>query len=108
MYSRKKTKVKLTKQKDKVAKAKEDLDKILKKVGYTGKLKESVNEIPNYKQETGRFKSSDQVCSHGPKRPDKEYTGDEIMGIATTHKSNLIPIRKDNRKAAIDAAGMRR
>ena len=37
-----------------------------------------------------------------------KYTGDEIAGIVVTHKSNLMPIRKDNKQAAVDAASMRR
>ena len=36
----------------------------------------------------------------------KVYTGDKIIGIATMHKSNLVPIF--NEQAAIDVAQMRR
>jgi hypothetical protein len=63
-------------------------------------------DIPDYK--TGPRVTSDTVCSHGPAKDRKEYTGTEISGIATMHKSNAVPIRKDNKQAAIDVANMRR
>lgn len=42
----------------------------------------------------------------GSKVEDKIYTGDKMIGIATLHKSNSVPIF--NNEAAIDAAKMRR
>jgi hypothetical protein len=36
----------------------------------------------------------------------KQYTGDKIVGLATMHKSNLVPIF--NHEAAKDVAKMRR
>ena len=35
------------------------------------------------------------------------YTGDELLGIGTLHKSNAVPIRKDSNDAK-DQANMRR
>jgi len=91
-----------------LAEAKLEHEKFLKKLGYTGKLKgKSVNEIPNYKTESKVPNTSDTI-GIGNKLPRSIYTGDEIMGIATTHKSNMVPIRKDNKQAAIDVANMRR
>jgi hypothetical protein len=52
--------------------------------------------------------TSDVIPGNGSKREAMKYTGNELMGIATTHKSNLMPIRKDNKQSAIDAASMRR
>ena len=40
------------------------------------------------------------------KKPEKVYTGTEIIGIAQMHKSNAIPIR--GKKQAIEVANMRR
>lgn len=40
------------------------------------------------------------------KQPTQHYTGHNLLGIATMHKSNLVPIF--NPQAAIDAAQMRR
>jgi len=39
-------------------------------------------------------------------RAKKEYTGDKLIGIATMHKSNLVPIFSN--EEAIDVARMRR
>ncbi len=41
-----------------------------------------------------------------PARPAPQYTGDACLGVATMHKSNLVPIF--NAEAAVDAARMRR
>ena len=53
-------------------------------------------------------KTSDKVADSGTAKEQVKYTGNEIAGIVVTHKSNLMPIRKDNKQAAIDAAQMRR
>lgn len=65
-----------------------------------------IYDIPDYS--TGPRMTSDRIPDHGPVKPDIFYTGNEIAGIVTTHKSNLVPIRRDNKQAAIDAAQMRR
>ena len=52
--------------------------------------------------------TSDVIPGNGTKKDSITYTGNEIAGIVVTHKSNLMPIRKDNKQAAIDAATMRR
>lgn len=40
------------------------------------------------------------------KAPQKKYTGDQIVGLAVMHKSNIVPIF--NAQAAKDVASMRR
>ena len=67
----------------------------------------SLNEIPDYSTRA-TVKTSDKICGNGTIKETCKYTGDEIAGIVVTHKSNLMPIRKDNKQAAIDAATMRR
>ena len=57
---------------------------------------------------TGPRMTSDKIAGNGTRKDSQKYTGDEIAGIVTTHKSNLMPIRKDNKQAAVDAANMRR
>lgn len=37
----------------------------------------------------------------------RQYTGNEIMGIATMHKSNAVPVRKDS-DMAVQISKMRR
>jgi hypothetical protein len=97
----------LTKAERKVAQEKE-MQQFLKRMGYSGSgPKESVHDIPCYR--TDNYKAtSNSVPGNGPKHHENRYTGNEIAGIVTTHKSNLMPIRKDNKQAAVDAAQMRR
>jgi len=64
-----------------------------------------INKIPDYKV---KRVTSDTIPAHGPAKEQSVYTGNEIAGIVTTHKSNLMPIRRDNKTAATDAATMRR
>lgn len=64
-----------------------------------------LNDIPDFR--TQRV-TSDRIPAHAPAKQHQKYTGNEIAGIVTTHKSNLMPIRKDNKQAAKDAATMRR
>lgn len=87
--------------------AKEKHDKWLASMGFTGKPKKpkGIYDIPDYK--TKRV-TSDQIPGNGNAMKRNVYTGNEIAGIATTHKSNLVPIRKDNLQAAKDVANMRR
>lgn len=64
----------------------------------------------HYVRETEKQKSlstSDTIPGNGSAKPEpKEYTGDYIVGIATMHKSNLVPVgRGDDPK---DYAQMRR
>jgi hypothetical protein len=47
--------------------------------------------------------SGDHVAT---KAPEKKYTGDQIVGLAVMHKSNIVPIF--NEQAAKDVANMRR
>lgn len=66
----------------------------------------SIHDIPDYN--CGPRVTSDKVAENGPAKERKIYTGNELAGIATMHKSNAVPIRKDNKQAAIDVANMRR
>jgi hypothetical protein len=89
--------------------AEKSMELFLAKVGYTGKYKgKIVNDIPDYKVKSNLPKTSDVIPGKTPKKAENVYSGNEIMGIVVTHKSNLMPIRKDNKQAAIDASQMRR
>lgn len=97
-----------------LAQAKADHEAWLESMGV-GKTKLPTNkkgervgiyDIPDYN--TGPRMTSDRVAGHGAAKERIQYTGDEIAGIVVTHKSNLMPVRKDNKQAAIDAATMRR
>lgn len=86
----------------------EEMQQFLRRMGYSGLgPKESVNEIPCYK--TNNYsETSNKIPANGHKTRKNSYSGDELLGIAQTHKSNAVPIRKDNKKAAVDVAQMRR
>jgi hypothetical protein len=44
-----------------------------------------------------------------PKREPMQYTGErKLLGIATMHKSNMVPIFEEDKQHAIDIARMRR
>lgn len=88
--------------------AEQSMEKLLKRVGYTGKLVgSSIHEIPCYKVKSNLPNTSDVICASGTKKQENQYTGNELLGIATMHKSNAVPVRKDS-NAAIEISQMRR
>ena len=91
-----------------LAEAKEEHAKWLKSMGVKDKKSDYRYDIPDYRANTSAVKTSDQICSNGVKKESNVYTGTEIAGIATMHKSNAVPIRKDDKQGAIDVANMRR
>lgn len=92
--------------------AKEEHERFLAKMGVgkstlpTNKKGERVGiyDIPDYK--TGPRMTSDTVAGNGNKREAQRYTGTYIIGAATMHKSNCIPIT--NKEQAIEVSQMRR
>ena len=93
---------------NKLVTAEAEHNKFLKKLGI-GKSSGDTDyryDLPNLN--CGPSMTSDQVAGNGTAKERKRYTGNEIAGIVVTHKSNLMPVRKDNKQAAIDAASMRR
>jgi hypothetical protein len=77
-----------------------------KKSANSKSNKIGIYDIPDYS--TGPRMTSDRVAANGIARKSNTYTGNEIMGIGTMHKSNAVPIRKDSPDAAKDLASMRR
>lgn len=51
-------------------------------------------------------KLTNGIAGNGAKKAANVYTGDYIMGIATMHKSNAVPIT--SKEQAVDSAAMRR
>ncbi len=83
------------------------MEKLLKRVGYKPSGGKYRHDFPDLTVES-KYKTSDRICGNGfKKRHGVTYTGTELMGIGTLHKSNAVPIRKDSRDA-IDQANMRR
>ena len=93
--------------------AEKALAETLAKVGYratkpTGSRRLDLSKTEVVGRQVASVKTSDTIPTNGHKKFENTYTGNEIAGIVTTHKSNLMPIRRDNKTAAIDAATMRR
>lgn len=93
--------------------AEKEHEQFLEKMGV-GKTKLStnaqgkrvgLNSIPDYSTEK---MTSDRIPGNGTQRDKQRYTGSEILGITLNHKSNYEPVRRDNKKAAVDSAQMRR
>jgi len=57
----------------------------------------SGNGIPNYQSTCQSIPTSDRVTAIQGKKEAKSYSGDYIIGLATLHKSNTVPVgRGDN------------
>ena len=67
-----------------------------------------VHAMPDYKSHQGErtIQTSDRVVGNTTKKESNTYTGDFIVGIATMHKSNFVPVTRDQDGA--DYATMRR
>lgn len=68
----------------------------------------SLNKIPSYKSDhRERYPSSGDLVGHIPAKPTQQYSGEgKLLGIATMHKSNMVPVF--SRESAEDIAKMRR
>lgn len=71
------------------------------------KPKSSGNLIPDYKVSKSSLPTSDSIVPIAGKKKANEYTGTEIIGIGTLHKSNMVPVRADSNDAK-EIARMRR
>ena len=70
------------------------------------KTKNAGIKAPNYKEHSRALPTSDYTGPIVGKSKQNTYTGTFITGIATMHKSNLVPVT--NKKAAEDISKMRR
>lgn len=77
------------------------------------KPKQRTTEFKEYKPELGYRRETQHIPSAGmgvgvaTKQESQKYTGDLIVGIATMHKSNAVPIMRGTTQAE-DIAKMRR
>lgn len=77
-------------------------------VDHKGK-RTGIYDIPDYKANQPKVKLSNKIAGHGPAKESLTYSGErQLLGIATMHKSNMVPVFADNKQAAIDIAQMRR
>jgi hypothetical protein len=82
------------------------LAKYYSKLGVGKSTANAGLDIPDY-QHTNTIPTAGGMIGNGSKKESNTYTGTEIAGIATMHKSNAVPVRKDSNDA-IDIANMRR
>ena len=78
-----------------------NMQKALNEPLFTTKAKSQqtvcrVSQSNNYR-ETPVYPSSTRVASAAAaaKRDSMQYTGDFVVGLATMHKSNIVPVTKD-------------
>ena len=83
-------------------------EKWLKSMGVGSTKAAHGNEIPDYKSKSV-VALSNKISGHGPRKESMTYSGERVLvGIATMHKSNLVPIFADRKEDAKDVASMRR
>ena len=76
--------------------------------------KQRPNPLNNYQapkvRETQDYPSlSNKISAPAGKREPMKYTGErKLLGIATMHKSNMVPVFEDQKEQAIEIAQMRR
>ena len=92
-------------------KAQQQHDEWLRSMGVhpdqlKNKEKHSGYSIPNYTESRPSLPTSDRICGSTAKKSQVKYSGDYIVGIATMHKSNTVPVGKGAN--AKDYAQMRR
>mgnify|MGYP003342647134 CR=1 FL=1 len=109
------TKLGNRKSKSKTAKqiqAEIDHEKFLRKLGYkpnTDKSPKILKSVSSVSDERKIAKTSDTIPGFAPKAKEKVYSGQRrLLGIATMHKSNMVPVFADNKQVAEDIAKMRR
>jgi hypothetical protein len=74
---------------------------------YRGKaLPKSPMEATTYRRESPKVPSADTYDKFVAPRKEMTYTGNKLLGIATMHKSNMVPVF--SQEAAEDIAKMRR
>jgi len=82
-------------------------EKWLKSMGVGKTKAQNTNTIPDYS--TGPRMTSDKIAGHGRAKERNVYSGErQLLGIATMHKSNMVPIFADKKEDAKDIAEMRR
>ena len=100
---------------DRQIKAEAEHDKFLRKQGVhpeqlaaKGK-RVGIHNIPDYRSTKETIPLSNKIAGHGPAKESLTYSGERhLLGIATMHKSNMVPIFADRKEDAKDIASMRR
>lgn len=98
-----------------------DYNKLMKSLGFgqktleefcrikTGKYKpklRGVKQSKPYQRKSPIVQSGPSISYHATKLKENQYTGDKLIGIATMHKSNMVPVFSN--QEAEDISKMRR
>ena len=91
-----------------LAAAEAEHEQFLAKMGVGKTKAQHTNEVPDYKtRETAKL--GNNIAGHGPKKESMVYSGERVLlGVATMHKSNMVPVFADKKEDAKDIASMRR
>jgi hypothetical protein len=113
-YNRKQKKSKSKK----LAKAQADHEAWLEKMGVgknTDKLydewgnRKGLNDIPDYSEHQATARLSNKIAGSAAQKERNVYSGErKLLGVATMHKSNMVPVFADKKEDAKDIAKMRR
>ena len=75
--------------------------------GFSSKSVKTFNTPKSFVRETPYYPSLNSAdTGSATKAPPKVYTGDKVIGIATLHKSNAVPVF--NSEQAVEISSMRR
>ena len=92
----------------KLQKAQDEHEQWLVKMGVGKAKAQHTNEIPDYKTRD-TVPLGNKIAGHGPAKESMVYSGErQLLGIATMHKSNMVPVFADRKSDAKDIAEMRR
>jgi len=91
------------------AKKRRQYEKMVAQTRAKSKERDFTEYKPNntYRRETPNYPSMCSMDGSTAKKERQEYTGDLIVGIATMHKSNAVPVMRGTDQAK-DIAQMRR
>ena len=66
--------------------------------------------MPDYSNRSAnQVPTSDRIAGHAPQKERNVYSGERtLLGVATMHKSNMVPVFADKKEDAKDIAAMRR
>ncbi len=82
-------------------------DQLAEKKAKSGNT--ALNSIPDYTAGSRSLPTSDRICGNGTRKEGNTYSGErQLLGIATMHKSNMVPVFADKKEDAKDIANMRR
>ena len=70
----------------------------------------SILSVPDYRSDSSAIPTSDVIPGGSTAQKERQvYSGErQLLGVATMHKSNMVPVFADKKQDAVDIANMRR